>query len=95
MIDVFLDNREMAGRRDQSFASGRELRNSNQHSVFVKICALFFEADFHRRLAADVIAVPIGDIVSWRPGCWCVAVDAAEILGLPGVANVFLTARHD
>src|SRR5438045_3512925 len=95
MVDVLLDNRELTSRRLQAFASGRELRNSDQHSAFVEISSLFFDADFHRRLTANVIAVPIGDVVSRRAGSWSGAVNAAEILGLSRVADVLFTAGDE
>src|ERR1700731_4211237 len=95
MVDVFLDDREVTGGGIQAFASGRELRNSDQHSVFVKIGTLFFDADFHRRLAANVVAIPIRNAIGRRAGSWSVTANAAQILGLSRIADVFLAAGDD
>src|SRR5260370_17847719 len=95
MVDIFLDDREVTRRGIQAFASSRELRNSDQHSVFVKIGTLFFDADFHRRLAANVVAIPIGNAIGRRAGSWSVTVNAAQILGLSRIADVFLEPTDD
>src|SRR5207302_9718666 len=95
MVNVLLDDREMTGWRNQTLASCGKLRDPDKHSAFVKISALFFQADFHRRVAADVVAVPIGNVVGRGACSWGIAVSAAQIPGLAGVADVLLTARHD
>src|SRR5207253_10831455 len=95
MVNVLLDDREMTGWRNQTFASCGKLRDPDKHSAFVKISALFFQADFHRRLAVDVVSVLIGNVVG-RGGCsWGIGVRAVQIPCMSGVADLLLTARHD
>ena len=59
VVDIFLDNRELTGRRDKSFAPSGELRDADEQSALVKIGALLSETDFHRRFSSNSIAVPV------------------------------------
>src|SRR5205823_127570 len=95
MVNILLDDRKMTTRRNQTFAAGGKLRDSDQHAVFVKIGALFFDADFYRRFPANVVPVPIRNVIGRRAGGRSIAMNAAEILRLSRIADVFFAAGND
>src|SRR4029077_779763 len=72
-----------------------ELRDADKHSVFVKIGALLAQANFHSCLSSDIIAIPVRDRILRRTTGRLISVDAAEILRLPGEADVFLATGDE
>src|SRR5207249_5989189 len=90
VVNVFLDDGEATDGRIQSFASSGKLRDADEHTAFVKISALFAEADLNRRFAPEVIAVPIRYRVFGCPCCRSGSVNATQILSLAGKAHIFL-----
>src|SRR5260370_42523745 len=66
VTDVFLEDRKMPDGRLQPFASGGELRHTDEQAVFIKISALLEEADFDGGPAAHTIAIPVGKAVFRR-----------------------------
>ena len=64
MVLVLLNDFIITDGSVQSLAAGGQLRNSDEHAAFVKIGALFSEADLNGGTTVGVIAVPIRDGVA-------------------------------
>src|SRR5512132_1002003 len=64
VVLVLLNDLKSASRSVKSLAAGGQLRNPDEHVAFVKIGALFSEADLNGGTTAGVIAVPIRDGVA-------------------------------
>jgi hypothetical protein len=79
VVLILLNNFETTGGSVQPLAAGGQLRNPDEHAAFVKIGALFSEADLNGGTTAGVIAVPIRDGVA-RPGSRDAPVSTAQIL---------------
>ena len=94
VTDVFLEDRKMPDGRLQPFASGGELRHTDEQAVFIKISALLEEADFDGGPAANTIAIPVGNAVLRRPDGRRRAVNAAKVLSLPREPSVLLATDH-